>query len=301
MHTSTVKCVCACVCVCVLPCAKCLSLTYEDAAGAHQSGSAPFISRSSHQKAAPEGSKAKESRACSTSKSVRFSLGAAPTPEDKQAAAAAAVATPTSEANIEAVAPTAAPNHGVDMEALDSRAQECTQLTGEDSARKTRSGKLLGTAGSTDADQSAQAPPVSSPGSLGTQEAVPGNGSIRTTRSGRTFSAQTEPFTGSETASVLSKRTREEDSTAAASVETAGTSSSSPAPGPSLSQAPALPASHDDSICHPWKSSLLGMGLSLPEEDRLSDRGRPPITDHPCHKKKSASMTRRCARALHQS
>ena len=199
---------------------------------------------------------------------------------------------------MEAAAPAAAPTPGAALKAVESRTPESTQLVAEGSTRKTRSGKLLGTTGPTNAEQSKQPQPVSSPGSMGTQEVLPGIGSIRTTRSGCTFSAQTEASSRSETASVLSERSHEDDSTPAASVETAGISSSSPAPEPSLPQAAALPASYDDSMCHPWKTSLLGVGLSLPEEDGLSDRGRPPTTDHPRHKKKSASMTRRWVRAL---
>ena len=270
-------------------------MTHANTAGARQFGTAALVrspARSLHQEAAAEGSKTEKSRVSSTSKSVRFSLEAAPTPVDKQVAAAL-VATPNSGTDMEAAAPVAAPNQAADLEAVESRAPGSTQPPAEGSTRKTRSGKLLGTTGPTDTEQREQAQPVSSPGSMGTQEVLPGTGRIRTTRSGRTFSAQTEPSTRSETASVLSKRNPEEDSTPAASVETARISSSSPAPEPSLSQAAALPASCDNSMCHPWKTSLLGMELSLPEEDRLSDRGRPPTTDHPCHKKKSASMTRR--------
>ena len=271
-----------------LPCVVCLSLTHANAVGAHQSGSAPLIrspARSSHSKAAAEGSKTKKSRSSSTSKSVRFSLGAAPTPEDKQAAAA--VATPNSGAAMQAAALAAAPEPEADVERVQSTSPQKSQLAGEGTTRKTRSGKPLGRlTGPTDTEQTAH-------GSMGTQEVVLDTGRSRKTRSGCTFSAQTEPSTRSESASVLSKRNHKEGSTPAASVETAGTSSSSPAPEPSLSQAAALPASHHDSVCHPWKSSLLGIGLSLPEKDRLSNRGRPPTTDHPCHKKKSASMTRR--------
>ena len=269
--------------VCV---AQSVALTYVNAAGAHQSSIAPLVRSPAHslrQKAAAECSKTKKSRASSASKSVRFSLEAAPTAEDTQATAAV-VAAPDSGANMEAAAPAAAP----DQEAAESRAAESTQLAAEGNTRMTRSGKLLGTTGPTDAEQSTQAQAP-----MGTQEVVPGTGRIRTTRSGRTFSAQTESYTHAETASVLSKRNCEEKSTPAASAESSGTSSSSPAPEPSLSQAAAPPASQGGSMCHPWKSSLLGIGLSLPKDDILSDRGRPPTTDHPCHKKKSASMTRR--------
>ena len=223
----------------------------------------------------PQGSKTKKSGASSTSKSVRFSLGAAATPENNPAAAAA----PEPEAG---------------MEAVESGVAEDMQLATEGASRKTRSGRLLSD-GVTDTDTCLQQQHVSSPGSVVTQEVVPTTGRIRTTRSGRTFSAQTEASSKSETASLLSKRDHEADSQLAGSVRAAGqgTSSSSPAPEPSRSQAAAPAASADDSLCPPWKTSLLGNGLSLPEDDRLSDRGRPPTTDHPCHKKKSASMTRR--------
>ena len=271
-------------------------LTHVNAAAAHRSGIAPLIRsppHSLHQKAAAEGTKPKKSRASGTTKSVRFSLDAAPTPEDKQAAAATAVASPNSGANMEASAPAAAPGQGADREAGESRVSESIKLAAGGTTRKTRSGKLLGTTGPTDAEQSTQAQSVSSPGSTGTEKFESGTGRFRTTRSGRTFYAETEPPTRWETASVLSKKTHDKESAPGAFDETGGTSSSSPAPEPSPSQAAAPPASLGGSTCQPWKSSLLGIGLSLPENDTRSDRGRPPTTDHPCHKKKSASMTRR--------
>lgn len=204
------------------------------------------------------------------------------TPIGKQAAAAAACDT---EADKEEAAAAAAPNQEADRAVADS----CPVAEG--GTRKTRSGKLLGAADTTGAKQSTQAPSESAPESVGTQEVVSRSGKPRTIiPAGLMVSAQTEPATRSETASLPSKKRQGEDLALTASP---GASSSSPAPQPSLSQAAALPASCEDSMCHPWQSSLLGVGLSLPEDDRHSDRGRPTTTDHPCHKKKSASMTRR--------
>lgn len=254
-----------------------------------QPGTAPLTrspASSLHTEAAPQGSKTKKGRASSTSKSVRFSLGAAVTPNGKQAAAAAAAACDT-EADKKAAVAAAAPNPAADMEAAESSAQENSQLAAEGRTRQTRSGKPLGTAATTGAGQSTLAQRVSSPGSVGTQEVVPTTGRIRTTPSD---CAQKEAATRYDVASVPSKKRQGEDLALAASP---GASSSSPAPEPSLSQAAAPPAPCEDSMCHPWKSSLLGVELSLPQDDRLSDRGRPTTTDHPCHKKKSASMTRR--------
>lgn len=253
---------------------------------------------------APQGSRSKKSRAGSTSKSVRFSLGVS-VPEDNITAGAAAAA------------------HELEpscLDAQDSSVSDKMQPAAEASSKKTRSGKILGTGCATDRQPPAQ--PVPSPGSLVQQEVLPNTGRIRTTRSGRTFDAQPEPSTRSNTASVLSKRDHAVGSALVASARAAGTSSNSPAtasasgnspapvrtsvnsphpvgassnslatePGPSQA-APA--GSAGDRLCHPWKSSLLGVGSPLPQHDTLSDRGRPPITDHPCHKRKSASMTRR--------
>ncbi len=122
--------------------------------------------------------------------------------------------------------------------------------------------------------------------------------STRATRSGRLFAAKpASPHMPTDTtdhpAGVShAAATAEEGPCTSADDQAAEPSTSAAAE--EASDAAAEAASSAGGVSQPWKQSLLGMGLSLtlPEETRWPDRGR-PSTDHPRHKNKSASMMRR--------
>lgn len=109
--------------------------------------------------------------------------------------------------------------------------------------------------------------------------------SVRATRSGRLFAAKTDPNPDSMAGPPVEH---------SAAAEPASSSADASAAQPSTSEAGGVTAV-GGSLRGPWERSLLGMGmsLSLPEEARWPDRGR-PSTDHPRLKSKGANMMRRC-------
>ena len=184
---------------------------------------------------------------------------------------------------------TAAPDHEAEMAAIESSLPD-----GKLGARTTRSGKVVGAEAAVEADCSPSEDLGSAQAAL-SQHAAEAAVGVRTTRSGRSFNACPDQSSEAEASSLCSDKDAGKLSALDAADKAEGPASSSPALNPDSSQAAAAAASGDSSLRHPWEQSLLGIGLALSrsEDDRLSDRGRPPTTDHPCHKRKSASMTRR--------
>ena len=173
-------------------------------------------------------------------------------------------------------------------------ADESSLLNGKLGNRVTRSGKLHGAEATAGVGYSLPTDLNSAQAGLSQREVEPA-ASVRITRSGRSFPAGPDQSSNAEASSSRTDTEAQTQSAHDAADRAEGPCSSSPALDPGLSPAAVDAASGENNLRRPWEQSLLGRGLALSrsEDDRLSDRGRPPTTDHPCHKRKSASMTRR--------
>lgn len=227
----------------------------------------------------------KKNRACSSGKAVRFTDSTPDAPLSKL---------PSSSAKHSAEASgTVAP--AADFSTLSSSQEDAVK---DSVARCTRSGRQLGDLASDTTNLHAPKPvstdlhsdiaraPQDRAQALSESEAdYEPPISVRATRSGRMFAAKT----GSSPNSTVGPLAEQ-----SAAAEPASSSADASAAEPSTSGAGGI-AAVGGSLRGPWERSLLGMGLSLslPEEARWPDRGR-PSTDHPRLKSKSASMMRRC-------
>ena len=246
-------------------------------------------------------------RAASTGKAVRFSdSGPEPLHEDKPTSA-----TKLSDRTLSASDPSTAETDA---------SNPCSSQDGAVNVsltRSTRSGRLLGVTSSESViplavPKSIHAHPDSHlPQALSEDQCESGDeasNNTRTTRSGRLFAAKPD---SPRPPSSVSHTAHESAAAAAASEPGAEQPESTSAEAPAVPHTTSLAtnaasgeaaraAAAGAALSQPWERPLLGMGqsLSLPEEARWADQGR-PSTDHPRHKTKSASMMRRCVHNVH--